>query len=277
VRNIIAMARGALPESVKMVIRRAIYRLSCQRFQPYLKKKEIEGVSFDFWIADAEGRDWYDTSCTDPTWIEMRFLKDNMLEPGDVVFECGSHHGCTTILLSNWVGAQGKVVAFEALPRNCDILERNMAQNSISNVTLERKAVGSQKGRIKICEESDASVAPAGGGLEVEMTHLDDYKHLMPTLLKLDVEGFELQVLQGARKVLSTRPKLAIEIHTEALPKYGASVAEILSLIGADDYDLWVQWDDRQEPVAYDFTAPIETRVHLFGIPRARSSRTVTS
>lgn len=247
--------------------KKAISVLRNRKFKPYLKKKNIEGVVFDFWIGDPDGRDWYDIHSTDPVWLEMRFIKDHMIKKGDVVFECGAHHGCTAILLSNWVGPDGKVVAFEALPANCDIIERNVNQNGLKNVILERTAVGAEKGMIKIDSVSNSAVSLSGKGVEVGLTRLDEFEHLHPTFLKIDVEGFELQVLQGARKILSTHPKFAIEIHTEMLAKYGASVEDLFRLIGVENYRLWVQWEEGKEPEDYDGKTPVTKRVHLFGNP----------
>lgn len=266
-RDIVHNIKRALPEAVKEVFRPVFYRLRNRRFTPYLKKKNVEGVVFDFWIGDRDGRDWYDLQSTDPEWLEMRFLKDHMIEQDDVIFECGGHHGCTAIVLSNWVGEGGKVITFEALPKNCDIIERNIQQNSLQNVTLVRKAIGADRGKITIIDASNSRVAPSGQGIEIELTCLDEYEHLDPTFIKIDVEGYEVQVLQGAKRILSKRPKLAIEIHAEQLSQYGASVEDLLRLIGAENYKLWIQWDDSDQPEEYDMKTPIEKRVHLFGIP----------
>ncbi len=274
-RNIVHNIKKALPEPAKIFFRYVVDRIRNRRFiKPYLKKKNIEGVVFDFWISDADGHDWYDLHCTDPVWIEMRFIKDHIVEKGDVIFECGGHHGCTAIVLSNWVGTcGGKVITFEALPRNCDIIEKNIKQNRLQNVTLERKAVGAESGKVIINDSSNSSVALFGQGVvnvkqvEVELTCLDEYEYLNPTLLKIDVEGFEVQVLQGAKKILSKRPKLAIEIHTEILSQYGTSVKDLFRLIGVEDYKLWIQWEDGKQPEEYDMRTPIVSRVHLFGIP----------
>lgn len=265
--SILDIVKRAVPKSVKEALRRSVCRLRDRPFKPYLKKKNVEGVVFDFWIGDRDGRDWYDLQCTDPVWVEMRFIKDYLIGQGDVVLECGGHHGCTAIVLSNWVGASGKVVTFEPSRANCDIIEKNIQQNGLQNVILERKAVGAGPGRITINDASNSSVTMSGEGTEVELTCLDEYEHLNPTLLKIDVEGFEMQVLQGAKKILSTCPKLAIEVHTTALSKYGASVQDLFRLIDVENYKLWIQWEDGQQPKEYDMRAPIEERVHLFGIP----------
>jgi len=260
--------KRVLPKPVKKVLKQIIYRYHNRPLKPYLKKKNIEGVIFDFWICDRVGRDWYDLQCTDPVWPEMRFIKDHLIRQGDVILECGGHHGCTAIVLSNWVGAGGKVVTFEPSPANCDIIEKNIRHNGLQNVILERKAVGAERGRITIDDESDSSVIMSGKGMEIEMTCLDEYKHLNPTFLKIDVEGFEMQVLQGAKNILATRPKLAVEIHTNNLSYYGASVQDLLGLIDVQNYKLWIQRNGGQPPVEYDMSTPIVERVvHLFGIP----------
>lgn len=136
-------------------------------------------------------------------------------------------------------------------------------------MTIESKAVGAEQGKISISGASNSAVVTSGAGVRVKVTTLDQYEHLRPTLLKIDVEGFETKVLQGARKILSMRPKLAIEIHTEQLSRYGSSVHDLFSLIDVDSYQLWVQWEDNQEPEEYEVGTPIESRVHLFGVPLA--------
>ena len=91
-------------------------------FKPYVKRKTIEGVEFDFYFGNRQGRNWYDINATDPIWDEMRHIRDLLIDEGEIIFELGSHHGCTTILLANWVGPEGKVIAFEPDPVNARIL-----------------------------------------------------------------------------------------------------------------------------------------------------------
>jgi len=250
---------------VRTALKKIFYGLRQRGFKPYLTRKNLDGLVFDFWIGDTDGRDWYDH--TDRLSFEMRFIKDHMIEPGDVVFDCGAHHGRTAILFSKWVGDDGKVVAFEPLPKNCDILAKNIGLNEITNVILEHQAVGAKRGRIRIDGVSDSTIIFSNQGMEVELTCLDDYAHLNPAFIKVDVEGFEYQVLQGAERLLSKRPRLAIEIHGNKLSKYGASQEDILNAIGLDRYNLWIQWKDSEKPEKYDKKEPITQRVHLFCLP----------
>jgi hypothetical protein len=128
------------------------------------------------------------------------------------------------------------------------------------------EAVGAASGTITF-DESSSAVTSSGKGVDVKISRLDEYAHLNPTFVKIDVEGFEMQVLQGAKAVLSKRPRLAIELHTELLPKFGASVDEIFRLIGVQNYRVWIQRRDDQQPQDFDMRTPIESRVHLFLIP----------
>lgn len=270
-RRIVSAVKKILPSRLRRALGRALYpyRQGSRFFTPYVTKKEMEGVSFDFLIGDRTGRDWYDRVCiNNPIWLEMRFIRDNVIDEGDVVFECGGHQGCSTILLSSWVGDDGKVVTFEPSPPNFAILEKNVRLNHLKNVLPKREAVGAESGTITF-DESSTAVTVKGKGVDVMVSRLDDYAHLNPTFLKIDVEGFEMHVLQGAKKILARRPKLALELHTELLPRYGASLEAILSLIGVENYRVWVQWKDDQQPQEFDVRTPIASRVHLFFVPKA--------
>jgi len=267
-RYLINLAKRTLPTSLKIALKKVAFNYREISFKPYIKKKNVEGVEFDFWIGDTDGRDWYDINCTDPVWIELRFLRDHIIEKGGVILECGAHHGCTTVVLSRWISDDGKIIAFEPVPRNCDIIRKNIELNTIKNINLINKAVGAETGYIHITGLSNSSIYQSNKGIEVELTCLDEYEHLNPTFLKIDVEGFEVEVLRGAKKILSKRPKLAIEIHTDVLKRYNTSVKDLFSFIDNDVYDLWVQWHDEQEPIKYDMKTPITKRVHLFCLPK---------
>lgn len=150
-----------------------------------------------------------------------------------------------------------------------------------TNARVEHGAVGASPGSLRLYRKSNASVVPANRlskamfnriyGVETVRTlALDDYaltRDLSPTVLKLDVEGFEGEALKGASELLSRAPKLAVEIHTELLGRYGTSVEEMFGLMSLDRYRVWVQWDERQEPVEFDGRQAITSRVHLFAVP----------
>ena len=243
----------------------------CNYF-PYFIDKELEGVKFKFYIGDSDGKKWYHIGTTDPPWLEMRFIKERLIQKGDIVFECGSHHGCTALLLSNWVGETGKVVAFEPNPSNFEIAKINLSINSVRNVELVKSAVGRNSDEVLLdISSSNSSILYDKSNNKsnlVKSISLDSLEDVTPDVIKIDVEGFEIEVLIGAKRILKNKPKLAIEIHVEQLIKYNYSVSEIFDLINIDNYDFWIQWEDNEYPVPYKFEKPINKRVHIFGLPK---------
>jgi FkbM family methyltransferase len=247
-------------------------------YSPQPVSKTIDGFTFEFLLGDVTGRDWYSgqTTLSD----ELAFLRDRLLTPGDVVFECGAHHGFTTLLIAHWIGPNGHVTAFEASPSSAAILRSNIERNHLEDrVTVLAKAVGSSTGTMRVTGDSN-SVALGRqhpGGVQVPMVRLDDLADLWPTVLKLDVEGFELEVLAGAKQILATRPRLAIEVHVEMLRGYGRHADELWDLIPRDAYEWWIQLGAEEAPRPYAGERLDDQRmdqVHLFGIPHSSSRRT---
>ena len=259
-----------------------------QKIDSYIVKKQFEDTSLDFVIADSEAKEWYDSQQKSATLEllgpEFNFIK-KITKPNDVIFECGTHHGLTAMLLSKWVGSEGKIITFEINSKNAAIARQNFELNKIDNVIIEEKGLGSKKSTLKIFDKSNASVTPSSlvslgwlknfiyGTHEAEIIALDDYaaaQSIVPNFLKIDVEGYECEVLKGASDILRTLPKLEIEIHTEILSRYNTSVEEIFKLIDLERYQTWIQWNDEEEPQHFNLqqAKAIDRRVHLFAIPK---------
>ena len=157
---------------------------------------------------------------------------------------------------------------------NCDTTGSVKAQPS--RITVEAKAVGERTGSLKISDESN-SVPLAGRyqpGVRVPVVPLDNYAGFAPTLVKLDIEGFEIEALRGATRILERRPKLAIEVHVDMLRRYGRRADEILDAVRPRDYELWLQLgaDDPPRPYAGErLNAQHMDQVHLYALPRGGS------
>jgi FkbM family methyltransferase len=261
------------PEWVRALVRKERFARRNARFEPRIVRKTIDGTAFDFLLGDAIGQDWYAGQNT--MSIEMAFLRDRLTRPGDVVLECGAHHGFTTILLANWIGPTGRLTAFEASPSSAMILRENIAHNDLAGrVTVEAKAVGSRRGSLSVTDESNS--VPLTGrmsrGVSVPVVPLDDYADLEATLVKLDVEGFEIEALQGATRVLERKPKLAIEVHVDMLRRYGHSADELFELVRPRDYEFWLQLgpDSAPRPFAGERLSDQHIdQVHLYGLPKS--------
>jgi hypothetical protein len=114
----------------------------------------------------------------------------------------------------------------------------------------------------------------------MERISLDDYCRRSGVdrvdVLKVDVEGFEAEVLKGARRLLELRPKMDIEIHMDELPRFGASASEVLRLIGVGSYDAFAMirpdWES-VVPLHEDAELPPSGVINVFLWPRCWRSR----
>jgi FkbM family methyltransferase len=151
-----------------------------------------------------------------------------MVNVGDCCIDVGANLGYYTISLAKWVGPNGLVVAFEPFPGNFAILEKNVHLNQLQKVILEPSAVSDCNGSLELVYgiEEQFSATPSVGGYAIEgdresirvpTRRLDDYIRALgrvPRFIKVDVEGAELTVLEGARHTLTaSRPILLVEIH----------------------------------------------------------------
>lgn len=245
-------------------------------FAPKVLEKTVEEVKFNFFISSPSAAVWYGEARGDSD-IEMRFVRDRMVRPGDRVIECGSHHGYTTLMLSKWVGERGRVYASEPVPSNIAVLQRNLDLNAIKNVKIVLAAMGPQAGKISFFDDTNGSVL--GGrnlkhAIEVEMMTIDGFceaEGFSPDLIKMDVEGFELDILAGAKRVLRQRPALQIEVHPHQVRNYGKTADDLWGLIDKDAYELWYQPHDFSEVRRIDGPVKVVDRSHVYCIPRDRA------
>jgi FkbM family methyltransferase len=145
---------------------------------------------------------------------EMGFLL-HLLRPGDLFLDIGANVGSYSVLASKVCGAQS--IAFEPDPGTAASLRRNMALNDLEALTrVEQVALGPVNGETAFTVGLDTINRVAGAGDEqvqiLPLRRLDDIPGAAePTLIKLDVEGFEEQVLSGAAEVLAAPSLLAIQ------------------------------------------------------------------
>lgn len=148
-------------------------------------------------------------------------LFEQICKDGDIVFEVGANIGAHTINLSKLVGS-GFVFAFEPQRMVFQNLCANLALNSISNVFAFQEAVSDENGTILI-PEYDFSKNNNFGGINIENTKkgtpvhkqkLDNFVNKIDRLklLKIDVEGMEISVLDGAKELVKKfKPIIYVE------------------------------------------------------------------
>ncbi len=152
--------------------------------------------------------------------------------------------GFTTIFFAQLVGPSGKVIAFEPYPPNANDVRRNVLLNELTNVEVKQAAVGNYTGSAPFLAAFNGSLINKGSqqSLSVDVVRLDDaLRSVQATLIKIDVEGHELEVLKGAAQILQTRPKLDIEVHPFAHEDRVAHCATIFEMLTQLEYALHMQ------------------------------------
>ena len=179
------------------------------------------------------------------------------IEPSTVVVEIGAHIGSHTLPISRLVGPWGRVYAFELQRKIYRELHHNLALNGATNVVPLRYAIGS--GEPRIIEMNPPSPGNEGGtsvgagGDRAELRSLDSFGFERVSVLKIDVEGYENEVLDGASETIRrNRPVILIEIAGGNL--YETAPAEILDQI----HNTWKKIE------AFDYTvAPIQAHDYI--------------
>ena len=143
-----------------------------------------------------------------------------ILSPGSVVLDIGANIGAHTLFFAQAVGPQGAVLAFEPQRVVFQTLCANLALNSITNTRCYQAALGEAPGRLVVPPLDYTRENNYGGlglgdyaqGEEVDVLRLDDFALPHCRLMKVDVEGMELSVLQGGRRLIAQhRPILYVE------------------------------------------------------------------
>jgi FkbM family methyltransferase len=144
-----------------------------------------------------------------------------ILKKGDCFVDVGANIGLLSIHASKCVGPEGNVFAIEPNPKTLPILYRNIESNKVKNIKIFEVALGEKSHITQIFENRDIN---RGGsslivnvsnekGIPVQVEPLDDFLNLIdPMVIKIDVEGYEFEVLKGAVKTISrAKPILIIE------------------------------------------------------------------
>jgi FkbM family methyltransferase len=201
-----------------------------------------------------------------PEYHELMFAR-SLLRHGNAVLDVGAYVGHVSLLLADVVGPEN-LFAFEPTPVSFDRLTENWRLNGWEDDRLFQIAVGATSGNARF-EEADQPNTMAsmsqGGETEVPLRPLDSFRdHWRDQsvgLLKIDVEGYELQVFRGGDAVLrKDRPRL---IMFESLD--GTLDKEIRNFLEERDYVVF-QLDERGRPDLHGtsnqnlFAVPVEER-----------------
>ncbi|HHM06439.1 MAG TPA: FkbM family methyltransferase, partial [Gammaproteobacteria bacterium] len=205
----------------RLVIDMGAYRL---RFFP-------TALSAAYWIDPAE-------RAADEAFITQA------LQAGDTLVDVGANIGALALAGAARVGVAGRVYAIEAHPRVFAYLQDNITLNGFSQMRVLHSAVGAMPGELAFSDQrsDDQNRVEEGGAIKVPVATLDALlrDHAGPiALLKIDVEGFERFVLQGARELLARTQCVFFESWDEHFHRYGYTTADLVADLRAQGFTLF--------------------------------------
>ena len=180
-------------------------------------------------------------------------LFNRLLQPGMIAVDIGAHVGYFTLLAAKRVGPVGTVLAFEPDADNHAALLKNIAMNNYQNITVAQQAVSDREGLAQLHLTQTGSGRhsmfhhglPERGSVDIETTTLDatleelGWPHV--DLIKIDVEGAEVSVLNGMAQLLEsqTAPDVIVEFMPELLHNAGVTPQQFfdkLTSLGPEIY-----------------------------------------
>jgi FkbM family methyltransferase len=197
---------------------------------------------FDYWANDAG---------------DLRFLW-KFLEPGMVFIDIGAYRGIYSLVAGKKLRGRGMVIAFEPSPREHHRLRIHLRLNRLSSSRAEMLALGATTTRVPFFQVASGDTARNGlrppasvdpvTQIAVDTISLDEYaaRHQLQRLdiIKLDVEGGELDVLRGAAHVLAKfRPILICEVLDAAAMVWGHDARQIVLALQDQGYK-WFEFNE---------------------------------
>jgi FkbM family methyltransferase len=213
---------------------------------------------------------------------ENTALLQRLLRPGDTFVDVGANLGYFTLLGASLVSPGGQVVALEPVPPTYQLLLDNIALNPGSEITALQVAASSREGTLTLSLFPGDSAATASQFMAwresaqvqvvVPATTLDlclqEMNHNSPALIKIDAEGGEYAILQGAGEVLAGwQPILMLEVLPALAEAAGWQPANLLDLLAQHGYSCFVDEGGHLRPLAPDRDFPdvvSQSHIELF-------------
>ena len=198
-------------------------------------------------------------------------LLQQFLKPGMNVVDIGGNLGYYALLEARTVGNAGRVIAIEPFAANFAQLSKNVYANGYGNILLHNVAVGAMNGAatMYIGKKSNWHALYPVPWKTREITVrvstldavLDEHNLRSVDLIRMDLEGYEVEVIHGMRKTIENySPRLLVELHPHVA---GANaILGLLRHLRALGYDIdWLLDSERDHPIRSWFLRPEDVRL----------------
>jgi FkbM family methyltransferase len=245
------LARELLPEGISTKLRRARSRYQYTKsYKSRYVSHTYGGFPLKILLTDSMAQDWYDRDL--PELNELALLKQHGLRSGAKVFDIGAHQGVFALMMAKIVGPRGMVVGVEANWHNAAIARENRDLNSAPQLVIVEAAAAEKSGTLFVSEELNGHIVLEGGKSgrwPVPCLSIDELtlQYGVPNVLFIDVEGFEMKVLEGATQTLKHQPDCFVEVHVGCgLETYGFSAKSVVSFFRTRGYRLFIAEQDEE-------------------------------
>lgn len=209
-------------------------------------------------------------------------LLQRYLKKGDTVLDIGANIGFYAEIISGLVGETGKVHCFEPDRKNFEHL--NDSCGRLKNVVLNNKAAGPKTETIKIYTSKNLNVdhrtykpEEYDQEIAIEAVSIDDYLNgdKKVDMIKMDIQGFEMQAIRGMQNTLSANGDIKIisEFWPYGLRTAGSSVTEFFNFLSANGFSCYLLENNKLRKLSTDKIATLEPlgEEHYFNIFATRS------
>lgn len=195
-------------------------------------RKKISFLKYSFDVPDPMSFIWQFKEIFVDGYYDFKTEKNK-----PVIYDCGANIG-TSCLFFKTIYPNAVIKAFEADPQIASILESNLKRNKIEDVEVINKAVWINTEGINISPEGSdaASIYTEGKKISVESVRLRDLlaKETSVDMLKIDIEGAEMEVILDCAEVLSKAENIFIEYHS--FVKYPQNLQDILGILTKNNF-----------------------------------------
>lgn len=203
---------------------------------------------------------------------EIYFFKPSA--PDVVIYDCGANVGVASIYLKKLYPA-AKIYSFEPDPGIVKYLKRNIDHNNITNIEIIEKAIWTNNGTINFNQEgADAgSIGNNQNSISLECIRLKDLieKETSIELLKIDIEGAELEVLHDCKDVLNKVHHLFVEYHSEK--NKPQQLSELLAILANAGFRYSIESMHKKErPFTVKTEGSFDLQLNIFAINQAIAS-----
>jgi FkbM family methyltransferase len=195
---------------------------------------------------------FYPSSISAALWADPGSRREDedfvwaVLRPGDSYVDAGANIGQLVLAASRRVGPTGHVLGVEAHPAVYRYLEGNLALNDVDNALAVHCALGAEVGEVTFTSRrsDDQNYVSTDGVVRVPMRPLDEVREAGPVrLLKLDVEGYELPVLEGASRTLAATAIVYCELSASNCARFDYEPVRVEELLLGHGF-VFIRWID---------------------------------